>query len=384
MKRPYSFDDIVGHTWLCNYLKEHILNKTLPHFLIIEGAEGLGKTSLADIIALNLVYGVEDSQEKRRAYETVVSNKVSNDYIKKYELSIEGGKDVARDVRNSLTNIFLTDRPTVVICDECHNLSDAGQDVFLSDTEYISDNVYLIMLTTEVERLKASLRSRAVPIHLNPLTNREMIQVLKREVNARRLTIQNEDITLGLIAEWSECKPRTGLNILNAFASDSAVASDTIRELIGYLNIDDVLPLLAALNGSMTYGLNFISEMPINNSLVSISIECLKLKSGSSSYKLKFDDAKKVYEQLADVTPEQLITFIYGLTKYQKLTRVAIINAFLTAHVNHKLIASSDTHEVLNIEKVQKAEVVPEIKLQSMNKAPKLSDLLQESEIIEN
>ena len=41
MRRPITFDEIRGHDWLVSYFKEHLKAGTLPHFLIIEGAEAL-------------------------------------------------------------------------------------------------------------------------------------------------------------------------------------------------------------------------------------------------------------------------------------------------------------------------------------------------------
>ena len=99
MKRPYTFNDIVGHDWLIQFIKEHIEKGTLHHFLILEGAEGLGKTSLADLIALNLVYGLQDSEAKKKAYDEIAVKNGSNDYIKKYKMSVEGGKEAAKEVR---------------------------------------------------------------------------------------------------------------------------------------------------------------------------------------------------------------------------------------------------------------------------------------------
>ena len=58
MKRPETFDDIKGHPWLVNYLTDHLVKGTLPHFIILEGQEGLGKTSIADLLALYLVTNV--------------------------------------------------------------------------------------------------------------------------------------------------------------------------------------------------------------------------------------------------------------------------------------------------------------------------------------
>lgn len=331
MRRPRTFDEIRGHDWLVSYFKEHLKASTLPHFLIIEGAEGLGKTSIADLLALSLVYGDDNSAERTNAYNTVVTNKVSNEYIRKYEMSVEGGKEVAKEVRADMQAAFTGTRNKVIICDECHNLSDAAQDVFLAETEYIDKRVYIIMLTTEIDRLKPSLRSRSVPIHMNTLKQSDMVEVLRAEAIGRQLNVQNMDITLGMIAEWAEGKPRTGLNILNAFTTGSSVSTNAIRELIGYLDIRDVVPLLSALSGSMTFGLTYISEMKVDSSIVNLVVEALRIKSGEGSYKIKLNDVQYVREQLTNVTAQQLVTFLYGLTRHTRLSRVDIINAFISA-----------------------------------------------------
>ena len=382
MERPKDFDSIIGHDWLVDYFKNHLSNKTLPHFIILEGPEGLGKTSLADIISLHLVYGSAESAEYAKAYETVVKKKLSNDYIKKFELSVDGGKDAAREVRSEMQATFTLNKPKVIICDECHNLSDAAQDVFLSDTEYTNSKVYIIMLTTEIERLKPSLKSRAITLRLHPLKHNDMVRVLKREVAARNLKIQNEDITLGLIAEWSECKPRTGLNILNAFSNGSSISSNAIQELLGYLNITDVTPLLSALSGSMTFGLSYISEMKIDSSLVGLVIEALRVKQGESSYKLKRQDVIHVRESLVNVSADQLVKFLYGITRSSKISRVDVINAFIRAHSNSEIVFKHDTTDTLDIEKSQKANVVVSSTVTAQNKAPELETLLLNSQVV--
>lgn len=382
MYRPKSFDDVIGHDWLITYLKDQLSKGTLHHFIIMDGAEGLGKTSLADLIAITLVYGFESSPEKEKAMSVVVDKGESNNYIKKYKLSLDGGKDVAKEVRDEMTNTFNLSRNKVIICDECHNLSDAAQDVFLSDTEFLSDKVYVIMLTTELDRLKKSLRSRSVHIHLNTLKMSDMVAVLKREVERKNLILQNEDITLSMIAEVAECKPRTGLNVLNAFSDGDKVSVSMIRELIGYLDVQDVLPLLSSLSGSISFGLNYISEMRIDTSLINIVSECVKIKDGMSSYKLKFDDMKRVREQLIEVSLEQLIKFLYGLTRHTQLTRVDVINSFLSAHAFRKSLTEESPADLLNIEKGQKIAVSNAMETDTMSHAPTLDDLMMNSDMI--
>lgn len=382
MKRPKTFDDIIGHDWHVQYFKDHIAKGTLKHFIIIEGPEGLGKTSLADLIAINLVYGLGDSPEKEEAYKTVVLKKVSNDYIKKFELSVDGGKEVAREVRSEMNATFTLGHPKVIICDECHALSPEAQDVFLAETEYISNNVYIIMLTTEVERLKASLRSRAVPIHLGPLKQADMVKVLRDEMAAQNLTIQNPEATLAMIAEWSECKPRAGLNLLNAFSSGSTVSSQMIQELIGYLDVRDIVPMLASLSGSMSFGLCYISEMAVSDSLVSLVIEILRIMSGESSYKIKAADVRYIRSELSNVKEEQLERFLYGITRHQHVCRTDVINAYISSHTNQNLLYNSDPVETLNIEQAQKSEVALEEVQATQAKAPTFADLLKTGSIV--
>ena len=380
MHRPKSFNEVVGHKWLVDYLVTHIQNGTLPHFLILEGQEGLGKTSLADLIALSLVYGINDSESRTKGYNDVVVNASSNDYIKRFKCSEEGGKEAAKVIRDEMNATFIAgDKPKVIICDECHGLSDAAQDLFLAETEFISDRVYIIMLTTELNKLKASLRSRAVPLHLSPLKQSDMVNVLKTEAT----NIQNADIVFNMIAEWAECKPRTGLNILNAFADGESVSTNVIRELIGYLDVKEVLPLLASLSGSMTFGLNFINEMTINPTLVNIVSECIAIKSGHASYKVKMTDVTAIRDQLVNVETEQLVKFLYGLTAQPVIHKSTLINAYIGAHRSFCNLVKESTKDLKVYEDIQRADAAIQETHSVQAKAPTFDDLLRESTIID-
>lgn len=383
MKRPETFSDVIGHNWLVQYLTQHIEDGSLHHFLILEGPEGIGKTSLADIIALSLVYGISNSEQRHTAYEQVVVKGESNDNIKRFKCSVDGGKDVARIIKDEMNTTFAVSGPKVIICDECHGLTEQAQDVFLSETEFIADNVYIIMLTTEVNKLKASLRSRAVPIHLKVLTHSDMVRVLKQEVHRKNLRIQNEEAMLSMIADWAECKPRTGLNILNAFSDNSAVSSEMLRELIGFLDVKDVLPVLTSLSGSLTFGLKYIEEMPLSSSMIDIVIECINVKAGNGSYKLKFNEMNSIREQLESVSLDQLVQFLYGITKSPTLTRTMIINAYISAHASREVLTDqSSVKENLALEDIQRSNIQIELDNKPQAKAPSIEDLLSNGKVI--
>lgn len=384
MRRPQSFNDIVGHDWLVDILTKHVANNTLPHFIILEGPEGLGKTSIADLIALDLVYGSAPSPERDEAIKYVIKDGGSNDYIKKFKLSVEGGKEVAKDVLAEMSNTFGLNKKKVIICDECHNLSGAAQDVFLSETEFMKQEVYLIMLTTNVQVLRASLRSRAVSFHLYPLKQSDMMKVLRKEVAERNLRVQHEEQVLAMICEWAECKPRTGLKILEAFSNGSAVSGNTIRSMIGSMDIRDVLPLLESIGNSMTFGLNYISEMPINDTLINMVVECVKIKSGSQSYKLQMSQIQEIKQRLAGVPVDSLIDFLYGLTAQQPLTKTGVINAYLRAHMSFKSLGQADTREVLGQEMVQKMQAGNQAKTQHTVKTVSIEELIANASVVRN
>lgn len=259
-------------------------------------------------------------------------------------------------------------------------MSEAAQDVFLSELEYLSDKVYIIMLTTELGKLKPTLCSRAVSIHLTPLKVSDTIKILEREVSSRHLTIQGGEATLRLIAEWSENKPRTALSVLSAFNNES-VSEDTIKEFIGYLNEDDVLQLIRLLSGPLVTGIDYISNMRVSESLVPIVTEFIKLKSGFHSYKIKYNDAKRIIETLQTVTVDQLSTFLYGITSRERLTRKLILNSFIRAHKGYQDFLSVDRKTLITQEQNMRADNT-QVAAKLTQTAPTLEDLLAGGKIV--
>ncbi len=386
LKRPHNFDDIIGHTTVKRYFVDRLRKGTLPQFIILEGPEGLGKTSLAEVLAITVNYGFDDNPEKQKAIREVIDSRHSIDCIKKYNMAKDSGKDTAKEVLAELTPTMSTTGRKVVICDECHAISEAAQDVFLVDTEYIPKNVYLIMCTTDKSKLKSTLLSRAVSVPLNHLTTKEMVHVLQNEVTSRNLTIQGGDTTLRMIAEWADNKPRKALNILNAFGENEKVSTDVVREFIGYMDMSEVLPLLTSLSGSMTYGLTYITEMKLSDSIVDLLVEALRVKTGHPSYKMSLEDYHRTRDVLDAVPEECIMKFLHKVASLPKLTRAGLISAFTYSHVAYdRLFTKESTNSVLMEEQTQKIAnmpLAPDLSQTGRSKAPSIEDLLGESSII--
>ena len=377
-KKPTCFDDIVGHKNLVEFLKDHLAKGTLLQFIILEGDEGLGKSSLAKILALEIMG--RDPQVLQR----VINENKSTESVLLYNMSINGGKDTAKEVEANLSLGLSGLDKKVIILDEAHDMSDAAQEAFLVSTEYLPKGVYLFMCTTDSLNLKATLKSRAFTLHLQHLTQAEMVSLLTSYVRDRNLRIQAEASTIQMIAAWADGKPRIALNLIEGFAPGSAVSTAMVKEFIDYLDVEDILPLLTCLSGSMTQGLSVISEMKVNNSLVPLMVEILKVKSGMASFKLSLSDTHKVRAQLNGVNVDTLTQFIYRVAALPKLSRTGLISAFLQSHTDSSFLSSPPSRtEVLQAEMQQKMEAPKqELAGAARPQAPSIQDLLQRGVVL--
>ena len=371
-KKLHQFSELVGHENLITFLKDHLDKGTLPQFILFEGDEGLGKSTLAKLLAFYLT-----GQRPEVAKRVIDENKSTEDVLL-YNMSINGGKDTAKDVETNLS-LGLSDFATkVIICDEAHGMSDAAQDVFLVSTEFLPKGIYLFMCTTDSQNLKPTLKSRAFTLHLNHLTNKEMVSLLSRTADERGLKIQAQQATLQMIAAWADGKPRIALNLLEGFANGSAVSQDVVKELIDYMSVEDILPILSSFKGSMTQGLSCISEMKLNPTFTTLLVEILKIQTGAASFKISYTDTHRVRETLVGVAPDVLLKFTYLVTAMPKLTRSGLISAYLQSHPGiDSILHPAEKAEVVRSEMDAKFNApTPEAEKPVRPAAPSLDDLL--------
>jgi DNA polymerase III delta prime subunit len=389
VKKVTTFDEVAGHERISTYFQEQIRLGTLPQFLILEGAEGLGKTTLGKLIAMGLCckstekpcYGCASCVSVR---ENVIENNRSSEAVKLFNMSVDGGKDAAREVLANLTLGVTGLSRKVILLDEAHGMTEQAQDVFLADTEFLPKGVYIILMTTNSYQLRDTLKSRAFIVRLNPLSQSETLDLLKRRAAAGNITVQGGDASLSLLAGWSEGKPRAALNLLNGFAPGQSISSEILKSLIGYLDAEQVAPLLKYLGGSLVHGISYAESIRLSKSILDVSIEALKLKKGLVSAKLPFDEAVKLREAVKDVPEESLILFISELASAPKLTKESLLSAFIRAHKSYcRLFSKEDNSEVLGEELRQIRETAPFASLSAeAPRAPSVAELLRSAQTV--
>lgn len=209
--RPKDFSDVVGQDHLVgeNGVIKKMLDQGKLFSLILYGPPGIGKTTIAKIIASKFSLNVFE-------FNASVDNK-------------EKLKDISSSV-NYYDN-------TVVIIDEIHRMKKDIQDYLLPFLE--NGSLIIIGLTTEnpYMAINPAIRSRAHIYRLNDLNKDDVIKLLK---NVNKLDefkkYQFEDGVFDLIADTSSCEVRTALNMFEALTllgSNEVITVRNAERLLG-------------------------------------------------------------------------------------------------------------------------------------------------------
>lgn len=357
--RPETFQEIAGQGNLIQFIQDKISHNTFPNATMFVAEEGTGKTTLAKLIAMAL----NCRSLKRPCYECSTCKEIRDkvirlnkdtDYIKTLKMSVDGGLDAGRQALAELNRGFVAnDRTKVIILEECQEMSNEAQTALLTELEYIPKGVYVIAITTDELALRKDFKSRFVTYHMHRTNDKELLRLLKREVVRRQLNIQGGDQTLKLIVQWSENKPRRALKALEAMGEKCNVTIEDIRSYVDILNVNDIIPIISSLNGSLLIGTDTILNMTIDSNtqmtLIMILNEALRISLGQKSFKLSNEENVLLREAVTGLQPQTLAQLLYDIASAQVLTKQALLAAYIKVHPDVNLL-DKPNQEVLHDE----------------------------------
>jgi len=193
----------------------------MPHFTMLVGKSGVGKTTLARIMASNM----------------------GDCLLREFNSADFRGIDFVREICDQLLSPPITHEKICYILDECHKLTGDAQNAFLKTLEDTPDWAYLILCTTEPTKLIPALRSRAYEVRMPIVSKDRMFGLLERvckkeglepEAEVYEIIIEkafgNARKALILLENWSYCNDPAILDIEEEEASK--VIIDLCRQLI--------------------------------------------------------------------------------------------------------------------------------------------------------
>ena len=252
--RPSSLEELVGQSDAVQLISEQIKNSNLSHAYLFSGPRGVGKTSLARIIATTIgcdpVFDITE-------IDAASHNKV----------------DDVRELNDSVN--FIASSPgkkRVFILDEVHMLSNAASNAFLKTLEEPPEHVIFILATTEPERVIETIRSRTTQIAFKRIKNDDIITSLEKISKAEKIKLSKD--VLEYIANQSDGSLRDAINLFEQTFSTfgNKATMEQLYSILGKVTITDLLQILEAMGTQDTATVLKVLRANYKNGLQAIDI----------------------------------------------------------------------------------------------------------------
>lgn len=231
--RPQRFSDIIGQDTVVRTLQNAIESGRIHHAYLFSGVRGVGKTTVARILAkaLNCVHGPakEPCNECTPCLE--ITEGIDLD-VREIDAATYTGVDNIRDLREVTQFQPARDRYRIFIIDEAHMLSTAAWNALLKILEEPPPHVVFMFATTEVHKVLPTILSRVQKFAMRKITLDELIARLDQI--AKMEGIKSDREALEIIARRGEGSVRDALSLLDqviAFSGRTIGATDVATVL---------------------------------------------------------------------------------------------------------------------------------------------------------
>lgn len=217
--RPKSFDDAVGQDHITKTLQKAIKAGRISHAYLFTGPRGVGKTSIARILA----HEVNDLPYKDESIhlDIIEIDAASNRRI-----------DEIRDLRDKVRISPASSKYKVYIIDEVHMLTREAFNALLKTLEEPPAHCIFILATTEAHKLPETIISRTQRFEFKPVNAAIMSEHLNQIAKKEKIDIDKK--ALELLAEFGQGSFRDSIGYLDQLSSiGKKVTEDDVRELLG-------------------------------------------------------------------------------------------------------------------------------------------------------
>ena len=264
--RPQTFDDIVEQQHVTRTLKNAIQLDRVAHAYLFSGTRGVGKTTMARLLAkaLNCEQGptVQPCNACQSCREIMQGSYLD---IIEIDGASNRGIDEIRDLREQLRYLPSGGRYKIYIIDEVHMLTKEAFNALLKTLEEPPPHVVFVFATTELEKIPLTIVSRCQSFEFKRVSLAGISAQLAAITESEGISISPG--SLSHIAHAAEGSMRDGQSLLDqvmAFCG-SEVRDDDVRQLLGHVGVESLAACLHALfNQDAEGALRTVSQLQMD------------------------------------------------------------------------------------------------------------------------
>tara|TARA_B100000427_G_scaffold294234_1_gene272720 strand:+ start:355 stop:2031 length:1677 start_codon:yes stop_codon:yes gene_type:complete len=247
--RPQIFEDIIGQNVSTQTIFNSIKANKTPNAYLFTGIRGVGKTTIARIVAksLNCINGVENlCKDKFCENCQNISNSNHIDVLEMDAASKTGVDDV-RDLIDFSRYGPTTARYKIFIIDEVHMLSKQAFNALLKTLEEPPEYLKFIFATTEIKKIPVTVVSRCQRFDLSRIKSLELFEYIKKIKNNENGKVSDD--ALKLIVKISEGSVRDALSLLDrallSLEKNTELNLVSAQKIFGYFDKSQLINLFS-------------------------------------------------------------------------------------------------------------------------------------------
>ena len=282
--RPQRFADVAGQDHVTVTLMNALTQQRIAHGYIFSGHRGIGKTTIARILAMALNCrntigsALRPNAEPCEVCESCTEIRAGNavDVIE-IDAATNRGIDEIRELRDAARYRPARDKYKIYILDEAHQITDAAFNALLKTLEEPPDHIVFMMATTQPEDIPQTVRSRCQHFSFHAVKLVDILGELRGI--ATKEGIHADDAALALLAEAGDGSMRDALSIM-----DQAIASAPTEDGIARLDAAQIRELMGTVPNAVFE--RILEAVDANQSAEVITVANQLLDAGNSPAQL--------------------------------------------------------------------------------------------------
>ena len=246
--RPQTFSQVIGQRPVVTTLRNSIIRNRVAHAILFSGVRGVGKTTLARIMAkaINCQSDPADRPCDQCSSCQQIATGASLDLYEIDGASNRGIQEI-RELKEKIRFLPTFSQYKIIIIDEVHMLTTEAFNALLKTLEEPPAHVYFMFATTEIHKIPITILSRCQQYELKRIPAKELYDHFLKLVKAEGFEI--DQAALSLIVKEAGGSVRDGLSLLDQMFSygETKITNKDVVEVLGLVNRDVLMRLTKAL-----------------------------------------------------------------------------------------------------------------------------------------